>query len=279
MKKLALLTALLCIAAAAGYARLYEAKAKAKAAWMTVSSIKTGQEYYLEVAQDGQAVMREETAKSVLTRRGAIKPFLAKDFFREIENSEIINSQNVKQSKMVFYQGDMLKVSAYISGELTRTVAPLNNFGEAFSYAFGEVKKAVAVLPVETGLRAFLRAEPVEGEELDSYRDKAAVDGELKRLETNELQKVKALMAAIKEPYRLVPIEDEAALRELQDFITSRQLYGLRTLFYLTSTRGTYKCSVMEIARKQAAEPKKKAPPVKKAAAPARKTAAPKKRP
>ncbi|MDD2805755.1 MAG: hypothetical protein PHV33_09380 [Elusimicrobiales bacterium] len=268
-----LLAAALLAAAPAADARLYEAAAKAKAAWMTVSSIKTGQEYYLEVAQDGQAVLREETSKSVLTRRGAIKPFLAKDFFREIENSEIINSQNVKQSKMVFYRGDMLKVSAYISGELTRTVAPLNNFGEAFSYAFGEVKKAVTALPVESKLRAFLRAEPVEGDELNSYRDKAAVDGELKVLETAELQKVKELMAAIKEPFRLVPIENEERLRELQEFITSRQLYGLRTLFYLTSTRGTYKLQVLDIVRKQAAEQKKApaAAPKKSPAGPAKK--------
>jgi hypothetical protein len=252
-----LLAALLLAAAPAAEARMNESAARAKAAWMTVSSIKTGQEYYLEVAQDGQAVLREETAKSIVTRRGSIKAFLAKDFFREIENSEIINSQNVKQSKMVFYRGDMLKVSAYISGELTRTVAPLNNFGEAFSYAFGEVKKAVAALPVESGLRAFLRAEPVEGEELDAYREKAAVNGELKVLETAELQTVKALMAAIKEPFRLIPIEDQERLHELQEFITSRQLYGLRTLFYVSSTRGTYKLQVLETARKQAAEPKK----------------------
>lgn len=269
MRRLLLAAALLAAAGTAG-ARLYETAARTKAAWMTVSSIKTGQEYYLEVAQDGQAVMREETAKSVTTRRGAIKPFLAKDFFREIENSEIINSQNVKQSKMVFYRGDMLKISAYISGELTRTVAPLNNFGEAFSYAFGEVKKSVAALPEEKALRAFLRAEPVEGEELDAYKDKAAVDGELRLLETNELQKVKALMTAIKEPFRLVPIESDEKMRELQDFIVSRQLYGLRTLFYVTSTRGTYKCQVLDAFRKQAEDPKPAAKP-KAPAAPKKK--------
>jgi hypothetical protein len=249
-----------CAAGLSAY-RPYDRKAAAKAAWMTASSIKTGQEYYLEVSQDGQAVMREETSRSIVTRRGVIKTFLVKDFYREIENSEIINSQNVKQSKMVFYRGDILKISAYISGELTRTEAPMNNFGEAFAYAFGEVKKAVAALPQEEGLKAFLRAEPVEGDELASFRSKAGLDGEVKVIETADLQKVKPLMAAIKEPFRLIPIEDEARLKELQAFVHSRQLYGLLTEFYVPSTRGTFKCTLLDAARKQAPPaPAKKSP-------------------
>lgn len=257
MKRL-LLIAVLAAAAALTAFRPYSQGARSKAAWMTVSAIKTGQEYYLEVAQDGQAVMREETSSSLTTRRGGIKPQLVKDFFREIENSEIINSQNVKKSKMVFYQGDILKISAYISGELTRTEAPLNNFGEAFSYAFGEVKKAVAALPQETAERSFLRAEPVEGEELAAFRAKAEPDGEVKNIETEDLKNIKPLMAAIKEPYRLVLLETPETLRELRAFISSRRLYGLRALFYIPSTRGTFKCQLLETSRKQQAVPAKK---------------------
>lgn len=264
MNRRLLLLALLAASAAAlcGF-RPYSQTARSKAAWMTVSSIKTGQGYYLEVGLDGQALMRTENSRSVITNRGAIKPQLAKDFFREIENSEIINSQNVKQSKMVFYRGDMMKISAYISGELIRTEAPLNNFGEAFSYAFNEVKKAVAALPQESALQGFLRAEPVEGDALASFRQKIAIDGEVKNIETYDIQKIPALMAAIKEPHRLVPLENEAVVKELREFISSRKLYGLRTLFYVPSTRGTFKCEVLEADRKAPPEPK---------AAPAHKT-------
>ncbi|MDO8805108.1 MAG: hypothetical protein Q7R35_11800 [Elusimicrobiota bacterium] len=267
MKRLLLIAALAAFAAALAAFRPYDQGARSKAAWMTVSAIKTGQEYYLEVAQDGQAIMREETSKSLITRRGSIKPQLIKDFFREIENSEIINSQNIKRSKMVFYRGDLLRVSAYISGELTRTEAPLNNFGEAFSYAFSEVRKAVAVLPQETAVNSFLRAEPVEGEELDSFRAKAEAGREVKNIETEDLKKVKPLLAAIKEPYRLVPIENPGALKELQDFISSRQLYGLRALFYVPSTRGTYKCQLLDVQRKQAVAPAPQKGPTRKPAA------------
>ncbi len=255
-RRLLLLAAAAASAAALCGLRPYNQAARAKAVWMQVSSIKTGQGYYLEVGLDGQALMRTDSSKAIVTRRGSIKPQLVKDFFREIENSEIINSQNVKQSKMIFYRGDMIKISAYISGELTRTEAPLNNFGEAFSYAFTEVRKAAAALPVETGVQGFLRAEPVEGDALDAFRQKAAANGEVKTLETYDILKVPALMAAIKEPYRLVPLENEAAVKELRGFISARKLYGLRTLFYVPSTRGTFKCEVLEADRKAPAEPK-----------------------
>lgn len=267
-RRLLLLAALAVTAGALCAARPYNQTGRSKTAWMTVSSIKTGQEYYLEVAQDGQAVLREESSRSLQTRRGKIPPQLVKDFFREIDNSEIMNSQNVKQSKMVFYQGEIMRISAYISGELNRIESPLNNFGEAFAYAFGEVKKAVSKLPPETGVKAFLRAEPVTGDELDSFRDKAAKDGEVQNIETYDIQKIKPLMAAIKEPHRLVPLETEEAAKELQVFISTRQLYGLRTLFYLPSTRGTFKCQVMDATRRAQAKP-----PAPKKTAPARKPA------
>lgn len=254
------LAALACCALLLAAFRPYNQGAKTKASWMTVSSIKTGQEFYLEVAQDGKAVLREETMKTVLTRRGSIKPQIVKDFFREIDNSEIVNSQNVKESKMVFYRGDMLKLSAYISGELKRVEAPLNNFGEAFSYAFGEVRKAVAALPQEKAVAGFLRAVPVEGEELELFRTKAAVEGEVQNVETAVINKLKPLMAAIKEPHRLIPLETPEAAKELQAFVTSKHLHGLMTQFYLPSTRGTFRCEVVAADRAEAAGAGKPAP-------------------
>lgn len=229
--------------------RPYGLKARPDAAWMTVSSLKTGREYYLEVSEDGAAMMREETPTSLVTRRGTIQKQLVSDFFREIDNSEVINSQGEAGGKLVFYRGDMLKISAYINGELTRTSAPLKNFGDAFSYAFGEVQKAVSVLPQEKKLRGFLRAVPATGEDLASYRADSGGGGDRRIVETADIMKVKPLMSAIEEPYRLVPIEDEAGLKQLQDFVSSKQLYGLRTLFYLPSTRGTFKCQVLDAWR------------------------------
>jgi hypothetical protein len=227
--------------------RPYAVKTEAKTSWMTISSPKSGQEYYMEVAADGAVVSRIETKGVIITRRGAIKEQLAKDFFREIESCDIILSQGTMDGKLVFYRGDKLKISAYISGEIRRIDAPLNNFGEAFSYAFNEVKKAAGQLPVEKTIKGFLMAEPLTGIALEEYNAKSSK--ETGAIETYDIQKTKPLMKAIKQPYRLIPLEGEDDAKEIQAFITVHGLDGLRRLFYLPSTRGTFKCQVLDAAR------------------------------
>lgn len=227
----------------------------AKAIWMTVSSLQSGQNYYLEVSMDGRAFLREESPKTTLTRRGTIPLQLIKDFIRETENSEVVSSKDIKQHKAAFYRGEVLHISAYISGELTHTEAPLDSFGEAFAYAFGEVRKAVVKLPVDTGIRSFLRAELLRGEDLDSFKNKAAKDGEVTIVETHDIRKVKPLMAAIKDANRFIPLETDEEVKQLRDFINARKLYGLRTLFYLPSTRGTFRCLVKDASRHSEVKP------------------------
>ncbi len=229
--------------------RPYTKGAEAKTSWMTVSSLKTGQQYYMEVAADGAVVTRTETRNTIITRRGKIPTQLARDFFREIESSDMITSQSAIDNKLVFYKGELLNISTYISGELKRIEAPLNNFGEAFSYAFGEVKKASAKLPAEKKLKGFLMAETLEGTALAELQFKALKEGEYRTIETYDIQKVPPLLKAIKQPYRLIPLESAPQVKELQDFISTRQLYGLRKLFYLPSTRGTFKCQILDAAK------------------------------
>ena len=72
MKNLAIIAALAVSAAAFAAFKPYDQGASVKAAWMTVSSLTTGQEYSLEVAQDGKTMMREESTEKLVTRRGTI---------------------------------------------------------------------------------------------------------------------------------------------------------------------------------------------------------------
>lgn len=246
----ALLSLLLVFAGAAAYAfRPYAKGAEAKTSWMTVSALKTGQRYYMEVAADGVVVTRTETRNKIVTKRGRIPAQLAKDFFREIESSEIITTAGARDTKLVFYKGELLDISAYISGELKRIEAPLNDFGEAFSHAFSEVKKASARLPAEKKLKGFLKAETLEGSALEEFQLKASKEGGYKTIETYDIQKAAPLLKAIKQPYRLIPLESAAQVGEIQDFISTRQLYGLRNLFYVPSTRGTFKCRILDAAK------------------------------
>ena len=246
IKKISLPAMFFCAAFSALAFRPDAQKAAAKASWMNVSALDTGSNYYMEIAQDGRALIRTESKNSATTRRGRIPPQLAKDFFREIENSEVINAQSAAANKMVFYRGEVLKISAYITGELRRVNAPLNTFGEAFSHAFSEAKKNIEKLPLEKNLCGFLSAEPIEGDALDQFRENASKEREVKNIETYDIQKVKPLFDAIKHPYRLIALESQGDLKNIRDFISLYQLYGLRRLFYVPSTRGVFKCQVLE---------------------------------
>ncbi|HAH32166.1 MAG TPA: hypothetical protein DCL44_07625 [Elusimicrobia bacterium] len=240
---------LFCAASAALAYRPYGQKTVPKVSWMNVSAPKTEKKLYMEISQDGRVMMRTETKTASITRRGVIRAQLAKDFFREIESSEILNFQNGVENKMIFYRGQVLSISAYINGELRRVDAPLNSFGEAFSHAFGEAKKNMEKLPPDKKLYGFLSAEPIEGEELDRFRSHASKEHIIKDIETYDIQKVKPLFDAIKQPYRLIPLQKRDDTKDIQLFISVYQLYGISKLFYLPSTRGVFKCQLKETGR------------------------------
>jgi len=225
--------------------RPYAAQTETKTSWMSVSSRSTGQEDYLAISADGTAIIRSKNRKATITRRGKIKEQLARDFFREIENSPIITSQGGLDSKQILYRDDRLRISAYISGELRRIDAPMKNFGEAFSHAFSEVKKAAGKMPVEKQLKGFLMAELIEGMALEEYRSKAPKETADRVIETSDIQKINPLMKAIKQPYRLIPLENEDEIKDMKAFISVRGLYTDQQFFYLSSTRGTFKCEVL----------------------------------
>jgi len=250
VKKILALSLILVFTGIAVHAfRPYSDGAEAKTCWMTVSSLKTGQAYYMELAADGAMVTRTETRKTIVTKRGKIPAQLAKDFFREIENSDAITSQSPRENKLVFYKGEILKISAYINGELKRVEYPLTNFGEAFSHAFGEVKKASEKMAVENKLKGFLVTEPIEGAALAEFQVKISKEGESKIIETYDIQKMPPLLKAIKQPHRLIALENGAEVKKIQTFISMRGLYGLRNLFYLPSTRGNFKCQILDAAK------------------------------
>lgn len=243
MKKTALAVLALAVAGAAWASSRHGAfKAVEEAAWMNIVSKKKGfVDYYFEIGQDGSVIVRDETKEGVTVRRGSIKAMYAKDFFREIKNSDILNAQTGTGSKMVFYKGDLLQISAYINGELRRFRAPLNKFGEAFSYAMTEARKAAEKLPVDEEIAGFLSAQPLEGPMRDEFLRRVGQDYDFKLVETYDLQKNKNLMAAVKQPHRLIPLESGKDIKAISEFIAKHKIYGLRDLFYVKTTRGEFR--------------------------------------
>ena len=252
MRKLAIALLAVSAAGAAWAARHGAFTATEEAAWMNIVSKKKGfVDYYFEIGQDGAVIVRDESkAGEVTIRRGRIKSMFAKDFFREIKSSDILNAQSGTGSKMVFYKGDLLRISAYINGELRRFEAPLNKFGEAFSYAMTEARKAAEKLPADETMAGFLSAEPLEGQLRDTFLSRVGQDYEFNLVETYDLQKNKPLMTAVKQPHRLIPLESEKDIKAVSDFITRHKIYGMRDLFYIKTTRGEFRFR-MQYSRKK----------------------------
>jgi hypothetical protein len=240
----AVLAALVLAAAGAAWAssRHGAFKAVEEASWMNLVSRKKGfVDYYFEIGQDGSVIVRDESKDGVTVRRGTIKAMYAKDFFREIKSSDILNAQTGTGSKMVYYKGDQLQISAYINGELRRFEAPLNKFGEAFSYAMTEARKAAEKLPADEKIAGFLSAQPLAGPMRDDFFSRVGQDYDFKLVETYDLQKNKHLMAAVKQPHRLIPLESDKDVKAVSDFITRHKIYGMRDLFYVKTTRGEFR--------------------------------------
>jgi hypothetical protein len=216
------------------------------ASWMNIKTSKKDTNYYMEVTREGEVLTRTETKSAIITKNGQVPVQLAKDFFREIENSEVMQSQDALKSKMVYYKGDMLQISAYIHGELQTINAPLSDFGEGFSYAFNQVRDAAIKFKTVKTLEGFITAQPLEGALLEEFNKRVSKDHEIKIVETYTIQKVKPLLKAIRQPHRLITINSKKELSAIQDLILKQQLYGLRNLFYISTTRGDFKCLILD---------------------------------
>jgi len=147
----------------------------------------------------------------------------------------------------MFYKGEMINLSAYINGELKRINSPMYKFSEAFKFAFNELKKQVLnIQPDKNSPAAFIRAEPLIGEKLNIFNKKVSSNYELKIIETKELRGNLHIFKAINEPYRLIPIGTEEEVLKISDYISENGLFGMKSLFYIGTTRGNFECSVLD---------------------------------
>ena len=248
MKKIIILSTILVFVAVSWIsARKRQYKyTSSNAAWMTISSNKKkALNYYLDISKNGDAIYRTETKNTIITRTGSVPSQIAKDFFREAKNSESSVAENSKRTKLIFYKGEILKISFYLSGELRRMIAPLVNFGEGFSYAFNQIQKLSKKLEINETIVAFIAAEPLEDELLDEFIEDAGKDYKFKLIETTTLRKTQPLLNAIKQPHRLAPVKSKKELKAIRQLIRKEKLYGLRTLFYISTTRGKFKCLLL----------------------------------
>lgn len=215
--------------------------------WLYLENLKTKKELYMEVSLDGRVLLRTKEKEKSVVREGFVKKIYVKDFFRETKNSDLLNySRNLDISKTLFFEGDLIKISANIAGEIRRVVAPLNRFSKTFVYAFNQLYSEALKLNLTNNYVSFIYAAPLEGEIYNSYL-KAVPDGYiLPVIETKELKKNRYIFKAVSNPWRLIGIPSKKEESEIISYITYKRLYGIKSAFYIGTTRGNFQLSIVE---------------------------------
>ena len=227
--------------------------AKVKAIWMREINQKNDSDFYLEVAQDGSILSREESGGAIASRQGKITARFAKDLIRETERSEVFSGHS--KSGEDFLKSGGLKVYAYISGELTIAEATLSELGKNFYHALTELTKEVSNLPIKKDIAGLLYCETVPEENLPAINKRIAIDGVIEIVETADIKKFPPLLSAVIDPGRMIPLEDKIKTRQLSDFIEKYDLLGSRNEFILPSTRGTFTCHMLNTHREVVQKP------------------------
>ncbi|MGC8867104.1 MAG: hypothetical protein ACP5IO_02215 [Elusimicrobiales bacterium] len=202
---------------------------------------------YLEVSFDGKVILKTKQNNKTVVKEGYVKKVYVKDFFRETKDSQLMNySRKIDLSKMLFYQGDIIRISASISGEIRRVVAPLNYFSKTFVYAFNEIYKASLELPQTNNYVSFISAVPLEGEVYANFLKMVPGGYVLPVIETSELKKNSYIFKAVSNPWRLIGITSKKDESEIMDFASYKRLYGIKSAFYIGTTRGNFQLSIVE---------------------------------
>lgn len=215
--------------------------------WLYVENDKTKKNYYLEVSFDGKVLLRYKEGNRYIVKEGLIKKSYVKDFFRETKNSDLLNyAKSVDVSKMLFFEQDLIKISANIAGEIRRVIAPIGSFSKTFVYAFNQVYEEAQKLNETKNYVSFIYSAPLQGELYDNYLKVVPQGYILPVVETSELKKNKYIFKAISYPWRLIGITSKKDESAIMDFVSYKRLYGIKSAFYIGTSRGNFQISIID---------------------------------
>lgn len=215
--------------------------------WLYIENPKTKKNYYLEVSFDGKVLLRAKEGNRYIIKEGLIKRSYVRDFFRETKNSDLLNyAKTVDISKMLFFEGDLIKISANIAGEIRRVIAPLNSFSKTFIYAFNQVYDEALKLNETKNYVSFIYSAPLQGDIYENYLKVVPQGYVLPVIETSELKKNKYIFKAISYPWRLIGIISKKEESEIMDFVSYKRLYGIKSAFYIGTSRGNFQLSIID---------------------------------
>jgi|GEM_PF-1379736 len=228
---------------------------------------------YLEVSNDGKVIYRTtyKNAKTgavseINTYRGEISQKITQRFIKDLEQNNKIQAKNRdkgvilddsrNRDKKVNNSMDAMTVSLYVDGALQNITGNRADFGDIFTVIEKGNRNAytnIIYTISEEEYReknyelSFLSADKLNETEIQKISGnlpKIKGSDSLETLETYYLQRVPVLLKAIKDPTRLIPVENSKGLEAIDNFIDRYKLLYDDDGFYIVSTRGVFKFRV-----------------------------------
>ena len=251
---------------------------ESQAIWLRIYPQEAGAYSYLEVAKDGTAIYADARKTPVPVKSGKIDERLVKDLFQEKENLDAFDSSaEAARGKLLYTRAETVELTAVYKGELRSVKIPLSSLSTGFRFALSEALKAAYELALSSGAPRFISAFPVteaDLKNLEAAQLRTIVPAEA---EAFDIEKIKPLARAILKPRRLVPIPDKETLAKLDVFLSEHKIRKEKDSFYLSTSRGYFRCDLVTPASERELSAAVKKPAPKPAAKPVKRASKPKK--
>ncbi|MDD4005517.1 MAG: hypothetical protein PHW69_10010 [Elusimicrobiaceae bacterium] len=215
--------------------------------WLRLFPKGEASQTYIEAAVNGRTTVRVQSSGKITTRSGKVDKQLVKDLFQEMRGNDVFDSAALGTGRMLFYKGDLLRISAVWEGEIRTVEMPTEKLTQGFRYALDALKKAALKLPVNRKIYRFVAAYPVAEDELASHTDATGRERyRYKYLETSVIDLNPAISRAILRPQLLVPLNSRKESEELYDFFYDNKIRAESGDFMLSTSRGDFKMEIIK---------------------------------
>ena len=241
----ALAALLFCLRPACNAAAQQPGPDQTRSLWMTLLTKDRSGAQYLQLWQDGTLLSRVAKGEAAQTRLGAVPAATAKEFFRLLEDSDILEDSAVRYQYENLASLELLEISAYRYGDLRYARLPLQRLGKSMKQLLMEIRQTSAKLPVSTNAALFLCAVPLSKEKIAAEEGKMGRSLAFTQLETAVIEDCPLLATSLYRPRQLVPLPAKTDEKQLLDFITEHEIKNFRDKFYLDTPRGKFRVEML----------------------------------
>lgn len=218
--------------------------------WMTLLPKDRSGAQYLQLWQDGTLLSRVDKGQAAQTRLGAVSTATAVEFFRMLDESDVLEGGAARYQYENLATLELMEISGYRDGDLRYARMPLQRLGKTMKQLLGEIRKTSAAIPVSGRAALFLRAVPLDKDEVAAEESRMGRSLAFSAMETAVLEDCPALAASLYRPRQLVPMQSEQDTKRLYDFLAEHEIKNFRDRFYLDTPRGMFRVEMLVPNRK-----------------------------